>query len=237
MPIDQLMQDLETAGRAAHAHTGAWVAGILRARIADGQLLPGSKLSEQALAEALSVSRNTLREAFTVLAGESVVTRIPNRGVFVASPGPEEIREIYRVRRMIEPAVALWAPELDVDALEAIVASARASREVGDVPAMAGANQRFHEALIAASGSEHLQALMRQVLAQMRLVFHAMSDAPDFHSRYVDLNARLADELREGDRERAAETLRGYLDTAEAELLGHFGAAASPENRSARGWS
>ncbi|GAA3693701.1 GntR family transcriptional regulator [Arthrobacter ginkgonis] len=224
MSIDSALQGGSAPGQATHAHTGEWVAGVLRARIADGQLLPGAKLSEQALSESLSVSRNTLREAFTVLAGEAVVTRIPNRGVFVASPGPAEIREIYRVRRMIEPAVALWATDLDLDGMGRIVGEARAARERGDVPAMAGANQEFHQALIRGSGSIQLQTLMQQVLAQMRLVFHTMVDAPDFHTQYVELNAALVRMLRAGDRLGAAEYLRAYLDRAEAELLGHMAA-------------
>ena len=107
----------EVERQAEHAHTTAWIASVLRARIAAGQLTPGSKLSEQSLSASLGVSRNTLRQAFTTLAGESIVTRIPNRGVFVAAPGVEEVREIYRVRRTIEPAAVLWgrpsAEELD----------------------------------------------------------------------------------------------------------------------------
>ncbi|MEE1620912.1 GntR family transcriptional regulator [Zafaria sp. Z1313] len=209
---------------ATHAHTVGWVAGVLRARIAEGQLVPGSKLSEQALSEALGVSRNTLRESFTVLAGDSVVNRIPNRGVFVASPGPDDVREIYRVRRMIEPAAVLWG-ELGADALagmEEIVARARAARDEGFVPGMADANQALHKAVVALSGSATLEELMERVLAQMRLVFHAMASAPDFHTHYVDRNVRLVQRLRAGERAEAAEELRAYLDAAEAELLGHL---------------
>ena len=69
------LQGIGQAGHATHAHTGAWVAGVLRSQISAGQLPPGTKLSEQKLSQALGVSRNTLREAFTVLAGESVVLR------------------------------------------------------------------------------------------------------------------------------------------------------------------
>jgi DNA-binding GntR family transcriptional regulator len=215
-----------TADPAEHAHTGAWIASVLRKRIADGRLRPGSKLSEQALSVGLGVSRNTLREAFSTLAGESVVVRIPNRGVFVASPGADEVREIYRVRRVIEPAAVLWG-ELDpgvLDEMDAIVARARAAREAGSVADMADANQALHEAVIALTGSSSLQLLMERVLAQMRLVFHAMASAPDFHSHYVRRNADLVAQLRAGRRADAAEALRRYLDAAEAELLGHLGA-------------
>ncbi|MET4003999.1 DNA-binding GntR family transcriptional regulator [Arthrobacter sp. UYCu511] len=205
-----------------HAHTGAWVTSVIRARIAEGQLLPGAKLSELALSEALGVSRNTLREAFTVLDHELIITRIPNRGVFVASPGVAGVKEIYGVRRMIEPAAVLWGKQLNVAALADVVVDARAALADGDIAAMADANQRFHEELVRATGSERLQELMTRVLAQMRLVFHAMSDAPDFHSHYVELNGTLVTLLQDNKREEAAHALRIYLDRAEAELLEHL---------------
>jgi DNA-binding GntR family transcriptional regulator len=222
MSLRAPLEGLAARSEATHAHTAAWVAESLRTRIAEGRLLPGSKLSEQALAASFGVSRNTLREAFTVLAGEHVVTRIPNRGVIVTSPGPEGVREIYSVRRILEPAAVRWGADVDVDALAAIITEARAARDRGDVAEMAGANQRFHEALIRGTGSQLLQELMTRVLAQMRLVFHAMSQTPDFHSHYVEHNAELVALLASGRREEAAETLRGYMDQAEAELLEHL---------------
>ncbi|WP_309072368.1 GntR family transcriptional regulator [Arthrobacter sp.] len=220
---------LDEAGPAEHAHTTAWIASVLRARIAAGQLTPGSKLSEQSLSAALGVSRNTLRQAFTTLAGESIVTRIPNRGVFVASPGVEEVREIYRIRRTIEPSAVLWSEPSakDLDAMEAIVRRAQAARDAGAVVEMADANQAFHEAVVGLTRSDSLRELMERVLAEMRLVFHAMASAPDFHAHYVDRNAQLVKRLRAGENEKAAAELRGYLDAAEAELLGHLTGEAS----------
>lgn len=220
--MNELLRALPLDEEATHAHTGAWVASVLRTRIAEGRLRPGSKLSEQSLAQVLGVSRNTLREAFTVLGNELILTRIPNRGVFVASPDMDDVREIYAVRRMIEPAALQWGPKLNVPGLERIVKRARAALASGKIEAMADANQRFHEEVVRASGSAQLQELMTRVLAQMRLVFHAMSDAPDFHSHYVELNASLVDLLRAGERDQAAQALRGYLDTAETELLAHL---------------
>lgn len=226
MARNAALAGLAEGDHAPHAHTGAWVAAVLRSRISAGQLPPGTKLSEQKLSEALGVSRNTLREAFTVLAGESVVRRIPNRGVFVAAPGEEEIREIYRVRSLIEPAAVLWGnfPAEALDVFGPIIAKARVAREAQSVPGMADANQELHKALVALSGSPSLQELMDKVLAEMRLVFHAMATTPDFHSHYVERNAALVEQIRAGHREEAAEELRRYLDAAERELLVHIGA-------------
>ncbi|MHC6175631.1 GntR family transcriptional regulator [Glutamicibacter endophyticus] len=216
---------LDLGQEATHAHTSAWVASTLRRQIAEGQLLPGTKLSEQVLAQALGVSRNTLREGFTLLDSELIITRIPNRGVFVASPTADDVREIYAVRRTVEPAAAAWGSTLDLSTLRDIVETARSAQRNGDVPGMAGANQRFHELLVASSGSSLLGELMGRVLARMRLVFHAMRDAPDFHTHYVQGNAHVLELLEAGKRLEAAEALRRYLDTAEAELLEHLRAA------------
>ena len=213
-----------TTERSDHANTTVWVAEVLRSRIAAGELPPGTKLSEQQLAASMQVSRNTLREAFTMLSIESVVTRFPHRGVFVSAPDAAAVREIYRVRRMLEPAAVLWGAELDLERLEAVIAQARNAKARGDVAEMAAANQAFHESLIATSGSLQLQQMMGRVLAEMRLVFHAMSAQPDFHTRYVEENAGLVELLRNGRRAEAADVLRGYLDAAEAELLEHLGA-------------
>lgn len=212
----------DAAHRASHANITLWAADVLRGQIAAGSLLPGTKLSEQQLASSLNISRNTLREAFTVLSGEGVVSRYPNRGVFVASPGADAVREIYRVRRMLEPAAVLWGGDLDLPRLDAVVRRAREAKERSSVEEMAAANQAFHETLIRMSGSAQLEQMMSRVLAEMRLVFHAMSGQPDFHTHYVEQNAELVELLRAGRRAEAADALRGYLDAAEAELLGHL---------------
>lgn len=229
MPMNTALQGIADGGHATHAHTGAWVAAVLRARISAGQLPPGTKLSEQKLSAALGVSRNTLREAFTVLAGESVVQRIPNRGVYVAAPGVEDVHEIYRVRRLIEPAAVLWGDITDeaLERLDAIIARAREALAAGSIAGMADANQELHKALVALSGSASVDELMEKVLAEMRLVFHAMATTPDFHSHYVERNAALVAQIRSGRREEAAAELRRYLDTAEHELLAHMGANQS----------
>lgn len=223
--MDAPLDGLETGAPAEHAHRTTWAAGVLRGWIAAGRLKPGSKLSEYSLAATLHVSRNTLREAFTVLTGESVVTRIPNRGVFVASPGAADVREMYKVRRMLEPAAVLWGPGSragKVSAMESAIARARAARAELSVPDMASANQDFHDAIVALSDSAELTMLMSRTLAQMRLVFHAMSSMPDFHSHYVERNADLVGLIKSGERAKAADALLKYLDTSEAELLAHI---------------
>lgn len=220
MTFEAVLEELRQLARGAtHAHTGLWVSAELRQRISAGQLPPGTKLSEEALGEALGVSRNTLREAFTTLHAEHIITRIPNRGVFVAQPSAEDVREIYRVRRFLEPATIMWQAPTSVDELRDIVAAGQMARSCGDIPGMAATNQEFHRALVARADSERLNALMAQVLAEMRLVFYAMGSDPAFHEPYLADNLQLVQLLASGDNTAAAKFMRQYLDRAEAQLL------------------
>lgn len=224
MSHDVVWSELSVEGISEHAYGPDRVAEALRERISDGLIRPGTKLPEVRLTQQLHVSRHTLRSAFQILAGEGLVERLPNRGVFVHSPTPEDIEEIYRVRRILETGAvraSVFTPGA-IQALQAIVAQARQAKDAGDVDGMGQANQQFHRTLIAQAQSSTLERLMEQVLARMRLVFHTKRDEHSFHDTYVERNGTLAELLAAGQRERAEEYLFDYLNAAEQELLEHL---------------
>lgn len=214
----------QTGNSPEDTQASAAAAAQLRALISEGQLVPGAKLAEHTVAFDLGVSRNTLREAFTMLAAESLVDRQPHRGVFVARPTADDVREIYTSRRVIEPAAIMWGEcsAGSVAELGSIIRAATQAREAADIRAMGDANQRFHGAIMGLTGSDTLVTVMNRLLARMRLVFHSMSADPAFHGAYVERNAQLLDLLEAGERERAAHQMRDYLSAAEAELLEHM---------------
>eukprot|EP01031_Cornospumella_fuschlensis_P003229 gene3229-4017_t len=75
------------------------------ATILDHRLPPGTKLIEEKLATAFGVSRTRIRPVLVRLANEQIVTLTPNRGATVAQPTEKEAREVFEVRRMIEPTL------------------------------------------------------------------------------------------------------------------------------------
>src|SRR5580704_6048217 len=78
------------------------VAGILRQRVLNGELRPGTALQEIPLAESLGVSRNTMREAMRILSLEGLLKRSIHRGIAVAQLSIQDVQEIYHVRRVLE---------------------------------------------------------------------------------------------------------------------------------------
>jgi DNA-binding GntR family transcriptional regulator len=192
------------------------VASELRLQIAEGALLPGTKLKEEALSEELGVSRNTVREAFAELASERLVVRQPNRGVFVASLEVSDIHDVYAVRRAIEvSAVRGGGSAESIGAVRAAVEEGKRAAEAGDSEGLGSANAHFHRALVAMAGSERLNSIMSQVLAEMRLFFHKASIDGGFYQDYLADNDQICKALEAGDNDLAAERLLSYLARSE----------------------
>ncbi|MCJ1714370.1 GntR family transcriptional regulator [Microbacterium sp. M1A1_1b] len=205
----------------------ASTADRLRAMIAAGDFSPGAQLSEERLSEQLGVSRNTLREAFRLLARDRLVEHVFNRGVFVRRLTAEDVTDLYAARQVLEgAAVRAIAPDsAAMRDVAAAVDDARVAAAAGDWQAVGTADIRFHAALVRALPSERLWGLMDGLLAEMRLAFLTTDDPAAFHAGFVDRNQAIVAALRAGDPEAASTLLTDYLDDA-ARTLRSAAAAA-----------
>lgn len=196
------------------------VAELLREAVIDGDHPPGRRLSEERLCEELGVSRNTLREAFRLLSHERLLDHRLNRGVFVRVLSAEDVSDLYRVRRVLEGAAVRRAPTPQALAqIAEAMADAERAAAADDWRAVGTANIRFHQALVTLNQSPRIDETMRQLLAELRLVFHVMDNPRDFHEPFVDRNRELLELVQAGEHDRAAAYLDGYLDHAERLLL------------------
>jgi DNA-binding GntR family transcriptional regulator len=209
-------------GVLARSSTAERVADIMRERITDGSLAPGSRLPEDAVGTALGVSRNTLREAFRLLVHERLAVAEFNRGVFVRRLTPADVVDLYRVRRLVECAAVRQAGDATPETIETMrqaVADGELAAAEGRWPEVGTANVRFHQAIVALAGSARLDEFMRQVSAELRLAFHVMANPRAFHEPYLHRNRELAALIEAGDGAAADRVLAAYLEDAERRLL------------------
>ena len=134
------------------------VHSALLERIVAGELPPGSRLRQEALADELGVSRTPLREALVRLASEGLVEFTPNRGATVAARDFTDMEQAWGARLVIEPGAARLAAERrDPEAVERLRECVRRQRAVaGDVTTSFALNREFHLTLVHASGNVHL---------------------------------------------------------------------------------
>ena len=114
----------------------------IEAAIVSGVLKPGSRLSEQALAKSLGVSRGPLREAIRRLEGRKLLQRTPNIGVRVATLSVNDLSEILQVQEALQGmACALAAKNMDDAEIAALKQLLDQHRKQKSVPAGKGNDQ------------------------------------------------------------------------------------------------
>jgi DNA-binding GntR family transcriptional regulator len=97
------------------------IVGTLRDMILEGTLAPGSWIAEIKLCNELGVSRTPLREALKVLASESLVRLVQNRGTVVTEVEVDEVAELFEIMEALEVLVGrLTAERITDDDLAAL---------------------------------------------------------------------------------------------------------------------
>ncbi|WP_237480996.1 GntR family transcriptional regulator [Lichenibacterium dinghuense] len=205
----------EPADRAAEIH-----AAILLA-VVEQRLPPGTKLPEDQLAAHFAVSRTLVRGALQALAGDGVVMLARNRGAAVASPSPQDARDLFDARRVVEAATAARAAErAGPDGwamLDRLTAEGRAALAEGDRGRAIRLSGEFHVALARLAEQPVLEAFLAELVARSSLVIalyghRGRSDCGDHD------HLGLVAALRDRDAGRAVRLMTEHLREIESDL-------------------
>ena len=147
------------------------VFNTLRQAILKGELKPGERLMEIALAEKLGVSRTPIREAMRKLELEGLVVMIPRRGAQVANITEKDLNDVLEVRitlenMAIEKACANMT-DADIRKLEQAAEVFQTSTAEGDLVKMAEADVNFHEVIYEAADNKRLMQVLNNLREQI----------------------------------------------------------------------
>lgn len=142
--------------------------------VMEQRLAPRMKLSEAALCDTFGVGRMRVRRALLLLGSQGIVDLQSNRGAYVACPSPDEARQVFEARLMLEPGIVRKLAEtMDpaaVDALRTHIAledQARARAERTDIIRLSG---EFHVKLAEAHGNAVLTRMLRELVTRTSLI-------------------------------------------------------------------
>jgi DNA-binding GntR family transcriptional regulator len=143
--------------------TSSAVTQLLRQALDAGRWSPGEPLRQEEIAAEFGVSRVPVREALFQLQAEGLVQVVANKGVYVREMDATQLRELFRLRRLVETDVLCEAVPLHAAAtlnrLETVQAALDKATAVADW--IAG-DREFHEALYApAQRPESMQVVRR----------------------------------------------------------------------------
>lgn len=169
-------QGLRTAPSDADIYQG------LLAAVIDHRLAPGTKLVEEKLGHVFGVSRTRIRQVLIRLANEQVVTLAPNRGAVVAQPSVQEAREVFEVRRLIEPTLlGLCIARADAAQLQALAAHIEAEEQAlrdDDHRLALTLSGAFHLRIAEISGHVTLGRVLREMISRTSLVLMSYGAPP-----------------------------------------------------------
>lgn len=194
----------------------------LRADIIGGRLLPGMALIENDLVSAYNASRNTIREALHRLGQEGLAHYVRNKGVMVRRLGPDDVRDLFKVRRTLElQAIHTSRPLRDYqsDRMQEALEATELAREREDWRAVGTHSLAFHQHIVGLMHSPLFDEFFTNVVAQLRLVFCMAPDESRFQSPWLARDQQIHERLVEGDKHGAEEALSLYLDDSEHLLL------------------
>ena len=212
-----MMSKKPQRAKAARSRKDAY--DTIRNRIAEHQLLPGSKLREQEIAAEFGLSRAHVREIFGALEQRGLIVRVPNRGAMVAYLDAKQAINLYYVREALEAlAVRLAAKSAPKgtwdDLLKRLNPAIEAKLRKGEYAE--------YEAILGELNRRVIQHTNNPILADMLDRIH---DRTQVMARRVvvlqgraelgfDLHRKLAKALAAGDAETAAAVKGKIIATA-----------------------
>ncbi|MCU7875379.1 MAG: GntR family transcriptional regulator [Candidatus Thiodiazotropha sp. (ex Lucinoma borealis)] len=138
----------------------------LQRAIVEGEIAPGSKISEPELARQHGVSRGSLREAIGRLEARKLVERKPNIGARVVTLSYEQLIEIFQIREALEGMAARLAAQSmsdqEIEELQVLLEEhgQQIEEQQGQAYFQKQGDLDFHYRIVQGSKNHHLIGLL-----------------------------------------------------------------------------
>ena len=209
------------------------VQGELERMILSGELAPGTKLTEVALAARLGVSRGPLREAFRMLEEAGLVRTEKNRGVFVRALPVDEAIEIFDLRAAMEAfvgrrlAASITPPHLKE--VRALVERMEQAVKAKDAAAYHRLNLQFHDRLVELAGNGRLTSTYRRLIKELSLFRRLNLNSAAQMPMSIGEHRQIVKAIAAGNAEAAARAMHDHvIDSKQRTIRNHPHADAAP---------
>jgi DNA-binding GntR family transcriptional regulator len=199
------------------------VAARLEEEIALGLLRPRERLVEDDLMTRFGVKRHIIRQALVDLEAMGIVTRQPNKGAAVRDFRPQEVRELYEVRELVERRAAELIP-LPGDA--AFVAALRDIHQRYSEAVNSGVlrtvfreNLRFHRAMFAACGNTALVEVIEQFAQRTHAIRSYTIGDSVLLERVCAEHSAMIEAIEKGERTKLVDLVTSHIQPAKTAYL------------------
>lgn len=186
--------------------------------ISDGSLQPGTRITQEEIAEQMNVSRLPVLQALRQLKMDGFVEDAPGRGLQVTALNIEWIDKLYEVRGALDSLAAKLAASKKCVLDSALIKHGRTVSAKGDVRALIDADIAFHSAIYEASENPLIAKSAHLHWAHLRRVMGAVLQLSQ-RSAIWDEHQAIADAIQNGDEKKAAELSELHATRARKSLI------------------
>lgn len=196
---------------------------MLLAAIIDGSLAPGERITQEEIAEQLSVSRSPVLQAILLLKKDGLMQDAPGRGVLVAPLDLTKISQLYEVRGSLDGLAAKLAAERRFKIDPEILINGRKTAERHDVNAMIEADMAFHNAIYQASNNPLIAETAFMHWVHLRRAMGAVLEGNSVREAIWDEHIAIAKAIEKGQCKKAVELTELHITNARASLVERLG--------------
>ena len=196
---------------------------VLLDAISDGSLAPGTRLTQEEIAEQFAVSRSPVLQALRLLKKDGLVQDAPGRGVLVAPLDLDWIGKLYEVRGALDALAAKLAAQRGARIDKNLIARGRQASRSNDVKSMIDADIAFHSAVYQASGNSLIADSAHLHWVHLRRVMGAVLQSSAQRDSIWQEHEAIADAINAGDEARAVELTNLHAERARSNLLQRLG--------------
>lgn len=212
---DRTLAETAAPGRITRRSLHDEVADRLRVMIMEGELAPGSKVTERLLCERFGISRTPLREALKVLASEGLLDLTPNQGATVSRITLEDVEEVFAVMGALEALSGELAcariTDEQIAAIKALHYQMVVHHQRGELPAYFRLNQAIHEQILEAAGNPTLSSTYHSLARRIRQARYLANMSTDRWAQAVAEHESMLKALDQRDGAALARILKAHL--------------------------
>lgn len=206
--------------------TASRIYSSIKEQIINGHYAPGERLTEQSIAAEFSTSRTPVREAMRQLVADGFADFKPNSGTSVRRWTPEQMREIFELRVLLESEIASQAATrisaADIATLQQLqdqIESRGADVSSDNTARISPLNREFHRIIAQASQNTRLVAMLASAIEVPIVQQTFRTYSPTQLARSFSHHRELMDTFRQRDAAWARSVMTSHIHSAKHTVI------------------
>ncbi|MGH8415808.1 MAG: GntR family transcriptional regulator [Pseudomonas sp.] len=187
--------------------------------ISDGSLAPGTRITQEEIAEQMHISRSPVLQALRLLKKDGLIQDAPGRGVLVTPLTTDDISNLYLIRGALDNLAAKMAAARQFQLDPSVIKRGRKASQGKNIKEMIDADVAFHTAIYEGSGNPLIAQSAQVYWVHLRRAMGAVLQSSEQRQAIWNEHEAIAEAIGAGDVAAAGELTDVHTTHARENLI------------------